>query len=81
MDGAPLTTGVTPSFDAPGARQIVLTLKQGGLFALNFGSNPMKEGIERIVNGLPEQNLGVLAPWREIRPERVDSRQAAKTPR
>jgi len=50
-------------------------------FLLNLGSNPMKEGIERIVNGLPEQNLGVLAPWREIRPERVDSRQAAKTQR
>ena len=30
-------------------------------FLLNFGAN----GIERVVNGLPEENLGVLASWRE----------------
>jgi len=27
---------------------------------LNFGSNSMKDGIERVVNGLAEENLGVL---------------------
>jgi hypothetical protein len=30
-------------------------------FLLNFGANLMKDGIERVVNGLPEKNLGVLA--------------------
>jgi hypothetical protein len=37
-------------------------LKLKGLklgFVLNFGSNLMKDGIERIVNGLQEENLGV----------------------
>ena len=66
------------------AKQVLTYLKLKGLklgFLLNFGSNLMKEGIERIVNGLPEEDLGVLAPWGEIRPERVDSRQDAKTPR
>jgi hypothetical protein len=34
-------------------------------FVLNFGANLMKDGIERVVNGFPEENLGVLASWRE----------------
>ena len=29
-------------------------------FVLIFGTNPMKDGIERIVNGLQDQNLGVF---------------------
>ena len=28
---------------------------------INFGSNLVKDGIERVVNGLAEENLGVLA--------------------
>lgn len=50
------------------AKQVLTYLKLKGLklgFLLNFGANLMKDGIERIVNGLPEENLGVLAPWRE----------------
>ena len=38
-------------------------------FVLNFGANLMKDGIERVVNGLPDENLGVLAPWRETQME------------
>ncbi len=34
-------------------------------FVLNFGANLMKDGIERVVNGLPEESLGVLASWRD----------------
>ena len=43
-------------------------LKLKGLklgFVLNFGSDLMKDGIERVVNGLPEENLGVLAALRD----------------
>ena len=43
-------------------------LKLKGLrlgYVLNFGGNLMKDGIERIVDGLPEESLGVLASWRE----------------
>jgi GxxExxY protein len=50
------------------AKQLFTYLKLKGLklgFVLNFGSNLMKEGIERIVNRLEEQNLGVLASSRE----------------
>jgi hypothetical protein len=36
-------------------------------FPLNFGANLMKDGIERNVNGLPEENLGVLASLRETK--------------
>jgi GxxExxY protein len=46
------------------AKQLFTYLKLKGLklgFLLNFGSNLMKDGIGRIVNGLPEENLGVLA--------------------
>ncbi len=50
------------------SKQVFTYLKLKGLklgFLLNFGSRLMKEGIERVVNGLPEENLGVLASWRE----------------
>ena len=50
------------------AKQVFTYLKLRGLklgFLLNFGANLMKDGIERVVNGLPEENLGVLASWRE----------------
>ena len=30
-------------------------------FVLNFGADLMKDGVERVVNGLLEENLGVLA--------------------
>ncbi len=46
------------------AKQRFTYLKLKGVklgFLLNFGANLMKDGIERIVNGLPEENLGVLA--------------------
>ena len=46
------------------AKQVFTYLKLRGLklgFLLNFGANLMKDGIERVVNGLPEENLGVLA--------------------
>jgi GxxExxY protein len=46
------------------AKQLFTYLKLKGLklgFLLNFGANLMKDGIERVVNGLPEENLGVLA--------------------
>jgi hypothetical protein len=36
-------------------------------FLLNFGANLIKDGIERVVNGLPEQNLCVLASLRETK--------------
>ena len=45
-------------------------LKLRGLklgFLLNFGANLMKDGIERVVNGLPEENLGVFASLRETK--------------
>ena len=50
------------------AKQVFTYLKLKGLelgYLLNFGANLMKDGIERIVNGLSEENLGVLASWRE----------------
>jgi GxxExxY protein len=50
------------------AKQVFTYLKLKGLklgFVLNFGANLMKDGIERVVNGLPEENLGVLASLRE----------------
>ena len=45
-------------------KQVLTYLKLKGLklgFVLNFGANLMKDGIERIVNGLENENLGVLA--------------------
>ena len=50
------------------AKQVFTYLKLTGLklgFLLNFGSSLMKDGIERVVNGLEEERLGVLASWRE----------------
>jgi GxxExxY protein len=44
-------------------KQVFTYLKLKGLrlgFVLNFGCNLMKDGIERVVNGLPETNLGAL---------------------
>jgi hypothetical protein len=49
-------------------KQLFTYLKLKGLklgFLLKFGADLMADGIERIVNGLPEVNLGVLASWRE----------------
>ena len=36
-------------------------------YLLNFGAALMKDGIKRIVNGLPEENLGVSASLRETK--------------
>jgi len=50
------------------SKQVLTYLKLKGLqlgYLLNFGANLMKDGIERIVNGLPEESLGVLASLRE----------------
>jgi GxxExxY protein len=61
------------------AKQVFTYLKLKGLklgFLLNFGGNLMKDGIERIANGLPEETLGVLASWRETQ---ADSRKDDKT--
>lgn len=52
------------------AKQVLTYLKLRGLklgFVLNFGANLMNDGIERVVNGLPEENLCVLASLRETR--------------
>jgi GxxExxY protein len=52
------------------AKQVFTYLKLTGLklgFVLNCGANLMKNGIERVVKGLSEQNLGVLASWRETK--------------
>jgi len=53
------------------AKQLFTYLKLKGLrlgFVLSFGSNLMKDGIERVVDGLPEENLGVLAFLRRPQP-------------
>jgi hypothetical protein len=45
------------------AKQVFTYLKLKGLklgFVLNFGTNLMKDDIDRVVNGLPEENPGVL---------------------
>jgi GxxExxY protein len=62
------------------AKQVFTYLKLKGLklgFLLNFGANLMKDGIERIVNGLPEESLGVLASRRETqtRVEPIDGHE------
>jgi GxxExxY protein len=52
------------------SKQVFTYLKLKGLklgFVLNFGANLMKEGIERVVNGLSERNLCVFASWRETK--------------
>jgi len=49
-------------------KQVFTYLKLKGLrlgYLLNFGANLVKDGIDRIVNGLSEKNLGVLASLRE----------------
>jgi GxxExxY protein len=49
-------------------KQVLTYLKLKGLklgFVLNFGCNLMKDGIERVVNGLPEEDLGGLAALRD----------------
>ena len=54
------------------AKQVFPYLKLKGLklgFLLNFGANLMKDGIDRIVNGLPEKRLSVSASWRETQTE------------
>ena len=51
------------------AKQVLTHLRLKGLklgFVLNFGANLMKDGIERIVNGLPEGKLGGFAALREM---------------
>jgi len=50
------------------AKQLFTYLKLRGLklgYVLNFGSNLMKDGIERIVNGLENENLGVFGSLRD----------------
>jgi len=50
------------------AKQLFTYLKLGGLklgFLLNFGSNLMKDGIEGMVDGLEDENLGVFASLRD----------------
>ena len=64
------------------AKQVFTYLKLKGLrlgYLLNFGANLMKDGIDRIVNGLSEENLGVFASLRErqIQVEPGDSANAA----
>jgi hypothetical protein len=52
------------------AKQVFTYLKLTGQklgFVLNFGANLMKDGIERVVNGLSEENLGVFASLRETK--------------
>ncbi|OQC68422.1 MAG: hypothetical protein BWX48_00024 [Verrucomicrobia bacterium ADurb.Bin006] len=73
------------------AKQLFTYLKLTGLklgFLLNFGGGLMKDGIERVVNGLPEDDLRVFASLREthrcphgVSAETPISRQDAKTPR
>lgn len=50
------------------ARQVFTYLKLRGLrlgFVLNFGGSPMRDGIERVVNGLSEERPGGVAAQRE----------------
>ena len=62
-----------------GSKQLLTYLKLKWLrlgFVLNFGGNLMKDGIERIVNGLSDVNLGVLASWRlGVRQKKSNSRR------
>ena len=68
------------------AKQLFTHLELKGLklgFVLNFGANLMKDGIERVVNGLAEEDLCVLASWRETqtRTEPVGAANAAPSNR
>jgi hypothetical protein len=50
------------------AKQVLTFLELKGLklgFVLNFGANLMKGGIERVVHGLSEERLCVLASSRD----------------
>src|SRR3974390_993944 len=51
-------------------KQVLTYLKLKGLklgFVLNFGSNLMKDGIERVVNGLSEETLASLRLCKTLR--------------
>jgi len=53
------------------AKQVLTYLKLKGLelgYTLNLGANLLKDGIERVVRGLWEENLGVFASLRETKP-------------
>ena len=72
------------------AKQVFTYLKLKRMklgYLLNFGAHLMKDGIDRIVNGLPEESLGVLASSRETEtgvsePERSTEEEShAKTQR
>jgi len=59
-------------------RTFLTYLKLKGLrlgFVLNFGSKLMKDGIERVVNGLPEENLGGFAALRDTQIEAEQNRR------
>jgi hypothetical protein len=55
--------------NCPCPRVLVAPKRSAGKlgYLLNFGANLMRDGIERIVNGLPEENLGVSASLRETK--------------
>lgn len=58
------------------AKQLFTYLKLRGLklgFVLNFGASLMKDGIERVVNGLSDEHPDSSAGWREIRPFETSS--------
>ena len=66
-----------------GSKQLLTYLKLKGLrlgFVLNFRGSLMKDGIERVVNGLSELNLGVLASWREAEKVELTSLDTDCTP-
>jgi len=65
------------------AKQVLTYLKLKGLklgFLLNFGSNLMKDGIERVINGLSEENLCVLASLRDTKISSEDGAANASPP-
>ncbi len=54
------------------ANQLFTYLKLRGVklgFLLNFGANLMRDGIERVVNGLEDEKLGVFASLRDPSPQ------------
>ena len=66
-----------------GSKQLLTYLKLKGLrlgFVLNFRGSLMKDGIERVVNGLSDVNLGVLASWREAEKVELTSLDTGCTP-
>jgi GxxExxY protein len=55
-------------FNKVHAKQVLTYLKLEGLrlgYVLNFGANLMKDGIERVVNGLPEAERQAAEPLRK----------------